>query len=138
MFLLFIFRIYLYFQFRIAHIGAAEISSIVRAFVVHHIFVLTLFQINIKYFIIFFSWLRKGTLKVKLISVSAPAINNWTDLSIQYTITMKYSLGTQLLSAFNLAVALIIDLTKNLVLDEYHENCKAEAEQCHTLERRDI
>lgn len=105
---------------------------------VHHIFVLTLFQINIKYFIIFFSWLRKGTLKVKLSSVSAPAINNWTDLSIQYTITMKYSLGTQLLSAFNLAVALIIDLTKNLVLDEYHENWRAEAEQCHTLERRDM
>lgn len=70
--------------------------------------------------------------------MSAPAINNWSDLSIQYTTTMKYSLETQLLSAFNLAVALIIDLTKNLVLDGYHENWKAEPEQCHTLERRDM
>lgn len=34
MFVLFVFKIYPYFQFKIAHIGAAELSWIVRAFVI--------------------------------------------------------------------------------------------------------
>jgi len=49
---LFIFRIYPYFLFRIARIGAVEISW--RVFVVHHIFVLRLFQLSIKDVVIIF------------------------------------------------------------------------------------
>lgn len=64
-----------------------------------------------------------------MISVSAPAINNWTSLPIQYTTTLKCSLESQLLSAFNLAVAQMITVTKNLLLAKYHESWKVEAEQ---------
>jgi len=38
---------------------------------------------------------------------------------------MKCILETQSLSYFNLAVALITDLTKNMLLDDYHESWKA-------------